>query len=185
MVNETIADFKSHGEKSVEHLKGELAKIQTGRASASLVEDLRVSYYGALTPLMQLATISVPEPQQILIEPFDKNALMDVEKAINESDLNLNGQNDGEKIRINIPPLTEERRKQLVSVVHQKIEEARIAIRNSREDAWKKIKSAQSEGVISEDDKYAAEEELNKVTSDFNTSVKEIGEHKEKEIMTV
>lgn len=185
MIKETIADFTSHADKSVEHLKGELATIQTGRASASLVEGLKVDYYGALTPLQQLSTISVPEAQQILIEPFDKNVLADIEKAITASDLNLNGQNDGEKIRINIPPLTEERRKQLVSVVHQKLEEARIAIRNSREDAWKKIKQAEGEGKVSEDEKYQAEEELNKVIGEYNDKVKEIGAHKEEEIMKV
>lgn len=185
MIKETITDFKSHAEKSIEHLHGELAKIQTGRASTSLVNGINVSYYGAIMPLMQLATISVPEPQQLLIDPFDKNALMDIEKAINSSDLGVNGQNDGEKIRIVIPPLTEERRKQLASIVNQKIEEARISIRNSREDAWKKIKSAESDGSISEDEKYNAEEELNKTIAEFNDKVKETGANKEKEIMTV
>ncbi len=185
MTKETIADFKTHADKSIEHLHGELAKIQTGRASTSLVNGINVSYYGAITPLMQLATISVPEPQQILVDPFDKNALMDIEKAINASELGVSGQNDGEKIRIIIPPLTEERRKQLAAMVHQKIEEARIAIRNSREDAWKKIKSAESAGSISEDEKYIAEEDLNKATAEFNEKVKETGANKEKEIMTV
>lgn len=185
MTKEIISEAKEHFDKAVNFLQGELAQIRTGRAQPSMVEGIKVSAYGVETPLMQLATITTPEPQQILIDPFDKSILKDIEKAISFSSLNVNPQDDGEKIRIVIPPLTEETRVKIVKDMHQKLEDARIALRNSREEAHKKIKKAESEKEISEDDKRKAEEDLNKLISQYNDEVKEMGDKKEAELMKV
>ena len=185
MTKEEIKNTKEHFEKTIEHLQGELSQIRTGRAQPAMLEGIRVSAYGVETPLMQLATISAPEPQQLLVDPFDKSILKDIGKAISLSSLNVNPQDDGEKIRIAIPPLTEETRKQIVKEMHQKLEAARIALRNSREDALKKIKKAASDKEIGEDEKRSAEEELNKIISEYNGKVKEIGDKKEAELMKV
>lgn len=185
MTKEIIKEAKDHFEKSISFLQNELSQIRTGRAQPGMVENIKVMAYGVETPLMQLATISTPEPQQILIDPFDKSILKDIEKAITFSSLNLNPQDDGEKIRIQVPPLTEETRTQIVKDMHGKLEEARIALRNSREDALKKVKKAEADKTITEDDKRSAEEELNKLISGYNDKVKEMGEKKETELMKV
>jgi ribosome recycling factor len=175
---------KSMGE-SLDFLKNELSKIRTGRASTELVADVSVECYGTKTPLMQLATITAPEPQIIVIQPYDKNTLGDIEKAIQASQLELNPVNDGNVVRLNIPPLTEERRKEIVSIMKQKLEEARISVRTVREKSWKEIKDLESDGNLSEDDKYKAQEELNKKVEDFNKQIEELGEKKEKEILSI
>ena len=185
MYQEKIKEAEKIMQQSIDFLKGELSKIKTGRANTELVSDLKVECYGTMTPLQQLATITVPEPQMIVIQPYDKNVMGEIEKGIQASDLGLNPVNDGSVLRITIPPLTEERRKEIVSIMSQKLEEARISLRTAREKCWKEIKDFEDSGNISEDDKYIAQEELNKVIEKFNKEVEEIGSKKETEIMNV
>ena len=182
----TILDEKKFQfEDAVKHLKKEFNGIRTGRANPSLVENIVVEYYGAKTPLLQLASISVPDARLILIQPWDKNALKDIERALQNSQLGLNPVSEGNVIRLSIPPLTEERRKEIVQLVHQKVEEARISIRNVREEIWKTTKDQKSAGEISEDEMYSQQKKLQKIVDDYNLKVKEIGDAKEKEILTI
>ncbi|MEJ0021287.1 MAG: ribosome recycling factor [Candidatus Doudnabacteria bacterium] len=169
----------------VEHMKHELASLRTGRASAALVENLIVEFYGTPTPLMHMAQITVPEPRSIAIQPYDKNALKDVEKAVQVSNLGINPVNDGTYIRLTIPQMTEERRKDLVKVVGQMSEKARVSVRNIREDAWKEIQKMEKDGKISEDDKIAAKEELQEVVDKYNEEIKKLADVKEKEVLTI
>lgn len=172
-------------DKVVENLKFELSKLRTGRANPLMVEDIKVDYYGAPTPVKGLGSISVPEPRQLMIQPWDKNALAPMEKAIRDSGLGLNPTNEGDKLRITIPELTEERRKELTKIVGKIAEEARIKIRNLREEMHKEIKQQEEAGKISEDDRFRKQEELQKTVEDFNAQIKTLAETKEKEIMTV
>ncbi len=185
MYQEKIKEAEKAMKQSIDFLKGELSKIKTGRANAGLVSDLRVECYGVMTPLQQLATINVPEPQMIVIQPYDKNIMSNIEKGIQASDLGLNPVNDGTVLRIIIPSLTEERRKEIASIMSQKLEEARISLRAVREKCWKEIKDLEEGGNITEDDKYKAQEDLNKVIENYNKEVEEIGKKKEAEIMSV
>jgi ribosome recycling factor len=178
---------KKEGEfqKAVDYLKSELSTLRTGRASSSLVEHLNVDYYGVSTPLIQIAQITVPEARSIAIQPYDKNALKDIEKAVAASNLGINPINDGIYIRLNIPQMTEERRKELVKVVSQMTEKARVAVRNVREEIWKEIQKQEKDGKISEDDKIAGKDELQKVIDKFNEEIKKLSEAKEKEVITI
>lgn len=185
MYKDFIDSTKKDCAKALDFLKNELAGLRTGRASKALVENLMVDYYGTKTPLYQLATINVPEAQQIVIQPYDKNSIKDIEKAISSSELGLTPTLEGNIIRITIPPLSEERRKELVSILHQKLEEVRVSIRNHREEAWRKIKEQEAEGSLTEDEKYKAKDELDKLAKEYDGKVDEAGEVKEKEIMTV
>lgn len=185
MHNEIINLHKEDLEKSIEHFKIEASKIRTGRANPSLVEDLLVDYYGAKTPLKQIASINTPEPRTIAIQPWDRGALGAIESAIRNSDLNMNPTNDGVLVRINIPMLTEERRREMVKVLNQKGEEARIAIRSIREDVLKEIKDAEKAGEISEDDEFAGKDRLQGIVDEYNKKIEEIRAKKEVEIMTV
>ena len=185
MVPTIIADHQEFFQASVDHFVAEAAKLRTGRAHPSLVEGILVSYYGARTPLMQVASVSVPEARQILIQPWDRGALVDIESALRESDLGLNPVNDGANLRLNLPQLTEERRKDLVKLLNARAEEARIAIRTTREDIWKAIQDAEKSGEISEDDKFTGKETLQKVIDDFNGKIEEIRKAKEQEILTL
>lgn len=171
--------------KAVEHLKSELKTLRTGRASSQLVEHLEVEYYGAKTPLIQIAQIAVPEPRSITIQPYDKNALKDIEKAVQTSNLGINPINDGTYIRLNIPQMTEERRKELVKVVSQMVERARVTIRNIREELWKEIQREEKEGEISEDDKISAKEDMQKMVDKHNEEIKRLAEAKESEVLTI
>jgi ribosome recycling factor len=180
-----ISNKEAEFEKAVEHLKGELMTLRTGRASAGLVENLMVDYYGGKSPLLQLAQIGVPEPRVITIQPYDKNALPAIEKAVQSSNLGINPANEGNLIRLNIPPMTEERRKDLAKTVSAMSEKARVAIRNIREDIVKEIQAMEKNNKISEDDKIRSKEELQELVNEFNKKIKEISEAKEKEIMTV
>ncbi|RPJ40210.1 MAG: ribosome recycling factor, partial [Chloroflexi bacterium] len=166
-------------------LEDDLTGIRTGRASPALVERLQVEYYGAPVPLVQLASISVPDPRALLIRPFDATSLKAIERGILASDLGLTPNNDGKVIRLNLPPLTEERRRDLVKVVHNRLEEARIAVRNIRRDLIKDLREFEKEKMISEDDLKKAEEELQKLTDKVVQQIDSIGQHKEKEIMEV
>jgi len=184
-----IKDILKEGEArmngTLQSLQDDLATIRTGRATPALVERLSVEYYGVPTPLMQLATIGVPEPRSLLIKPFDKTTLKAVERAILASDLGLTPNNDGQSIRLNLPPLTEERRRDLVKVVHNRLEEARVAVRNIRRDLIKDLKDFEDEKLISEDELERGEEEVQKMTDRFVADIERIGQTKEKEILEV
>ena len=185
MIDDVLADAKDRMGKAVEALRKELATIRTGRAHPGLIEHLRVDYYGAPTPLNQLATINVPEPRLLTIQPWDQQSLGAIEKAILKSDLGLNPSNDGVIIRLVIPQLTEERRKELVKVVHKKVEEGRVAVRNVRRDRHDELRRLQREKEISEDAQYLAQEELQKLTDSFIQEVEQVGEEKEAELLAV
>ncbi|MFH1855013.1 MAG: ribosome recycling factor [bacterium] len=166
-------------------LEEDFKSIRTGRASSGIVENIIVSYYGQNTPLKQMANIQTPDAAQIVIQPWDKNSLGDIELAIRNSDLNLSPVNDGQLIRISLPPMTEERRGELVRNISKKAEEARIALRNVRGEAWEEIQKLQKSGKITEDDKYSAEDEINKIIGEFNKQIEEIFLDKEKEIKSI
>jgi ribosome recycling factor len=185
MYKEIIENKKAELEKSLEHFKEELNQLRTGRASTALVEGLQVDYYGAKSPIKQVASITVPEPRTIVIAPWDKDNLVNIEKALRESQLNLNPNNDGQVIRINIPPLNEERRKELVKMLNQKAEDGKISIRKHREEMWEEIQNLAKEGKIGEDDKFAGKDKLQSVIDEYNKKIEEIRAKKEEEIMTV
>jgi ribosome recycling factor len=170
---------------ALEALKKEFASVRTGRASLGLLEGITVDYYGTMTPLQQLASLSIPESRQIAIQPWEQRIIPEIEKAIMKSDLGLTPMNDGKMIRINIPVLTEERRKQLVKVVRKRAEEAKVAVRNIRREANDELKKLEKGEHISEDDVKKEQEEIQKVTDSFIKKVDEILGHKEKEIMEV
>jgi ribosome recycling factor len=185
MINEVLADAQERMEGSIESLRHDLMSIRTGRASPALVDRLTVEYYGMPTPLLQLATISVPEPQQLLIRPFAKGDIAAIEKAIAKSDLKLTPNNDGQQIRLLIPPLTEERRRELTKLVNKRGEEARVAIRNIRRDAIHDLREMEKESMISEDDLKRGEEKMQEKTDTFVKHIDEIVREKDAEIMTV
>ncbi|HWR57518.1 MAG TPA: ribosome recycling factor [Thermodesulfovibrionales bacterium] len=172
-------------EGAIEALKKEFGSVRTGRASLALLEGITVDYYGTLTPLQQLASLSVPESRQIAIQPWEQRIISEIEKAIMKSDLGLTPSNDGRLIRINIPPLTEERRKQLVKVVRKKAEEAKVSIRNIRRDSNEELKKIEKEKHLSEDDVKKAHEEIQKLTDSHIEKIEEVLKHKENEIMEV
>ncbi len=177
--------IKTRMGKSIDSLKEEFKKVRSGRANAGLVEGLMVDYYGNKTPLKQLASISVPEPRLIVVQPWDKGSLADIEKAFHKSDLMLTPNNDGKVIRIAVPALTEERRKELVKVAKGKAEDSRISVRNIRRDGNDEIKAAEKEGHVSEDDSKKAIGEIQKITDEYIEQVNQLLEAKEKEIMEV
>jgi ribosome recycling factor len=185
MIKDILKDAENRMHQSTAVLQDDLVGIRTGRANPALIEKLHVEYYGVETPLIQLATISVPEPRSLLIKPFDPTTLKAVERAIQASDLGLTPNNDGHQIRLNLPPLNEERRHELVKHVHHRLEEARVAIRNIRRDAMKDMKEAESEKLATEDELERGEEDLQKVTDRFMQDVDKLGQAKEKEIMEV
>jgi ribosome recycling factor len=185
MLKEAQHEAEERMKGAVEALEEDLAGIRTGRASPALVEKLSVEYYGMPTPLMQLATISVPESRMLMIRPFDGTTLRNIERAIQASDLGLTPNNDGKVIRLNLPPLTEERRHDLVKLVHSRLEEARVAVRNVRRDGIKDLREFEDEKLISEDELEEGEDILQKLTDKYIEEVNEIGMHKQKEIMEV
>jgi len=177
------ADGRMHG--ALQALTDDLAGIRTGRAHPALVEKLPVDYYGTPTHLMQLASISVPEPRTLTIKPFDAGSLKDIEKAIRTSDLGLNPNSDGKVIHLNLPPLNEERRRDLVKHMHHRLEEARVAVRNVRRDLHKDMRDFEKEKMITEDDLKRGEEDLQKLTDKYIEEIATHGTNKEKEIMEV
>ncbi len=185
MIKDILKDAESRMRGAIQSLHDDLAAIRTGRANPSLVERLPIEYYGAPTPLVQLASISVPEPRTLTIKPFDGTTLKAIEKAILSSDLGLNPNNDGKVIHLNLPQLTEERRRDLVKHVHHRLEDARVAIRNIRRDSHNDMRDFEKEKLISEDDLERGEEELQKLTDRFIEEVAEHGKKKEAEIMEV
>ncbi len=185
MIKDILKEAEMRMHAAIQNLDDDLAGIRTGRANPALVEKLSIEYYGTPTPLMQLASISVPEPRGLLIKPFDPSSLKGIERAILSSDLGLTPNNDGKQIRLNLPALTEERRHELVKVVHSRLEESRIAVRNVRRDLHNDMRDLEKEKLISEDDLKRGEEELQKITDHNIEEINKHGLHKEQEIMEV
>jgi ribosome recycling factor len=185
MIKELIKDSESRMSKTVDVLHEDLQGIRTGRASPALVEKLMVEYYGAATPLQQLAAISAPEPRLLTIRPWDPSLVSTIEKAILKSELGLTPSNDGKLIRLIIPRLTEERRRELAKVVARRVEEARVSIRNLRREAMDDLREMEKEDMISEDDMYKGRDEIQELTDRFIKRVDEVGADKDAEIMEV
>jgi ribosome recycling factor len=185
MIKETVKDAETRMKGALTVLEEDLSGIRTGRATPALVEKLPIDYYGMPTPLMQLASISVPEARSLMIKPFDPSTLKTIEKSILASDLGITPNNDGKVIRLNLPPLNEERRRELVKLVHTRLEESRVAVRNIRRDLIKDLREFEKEKMISEDDLTTGEEQLQKLTDHTVTEIDAIGSKKEKEIMEV
>jgi ribosome recycling factor len=185
VIKDLLSDAESRMRGAIQVLHDDLSAIRTGRASPSLVEKLPIEYYGTPTPLMQLASISVPEPRTLTIKPFDGTTLKAIERAILTSELGLNPNNDGKVIHLNLPPLTEERRRDLVKHVHHRLEEARVAIRNIRRDSHNDMRDFEKEKLISENELERGETELQKLTDRYVEEVGEYGKKKEAEIMEV
>ena len=184
-IDDLVQDATRRMDKSVEAAQHEFNSIRTGRASAALLDHVEVDYYGTPTPLNQLSTINVPEPRMLTIQPFDPNSVKAIEKAILESDLGLQPSNDGKLIRLPIPQLTEERRKELVKVVRQMAEEGRVAVRNVRRDAIKHLEELVRNGDVGDDDERAAEGRVQKLTDEHVNKIDEMLKRKEAEIMEV
>ena len=185
MIEDVIADARTRMEKAMDALHRELTAVRTGRASPTLVERITVEQYGTEMPLNQLANIAAPEARMLTITPWDKSSIGAIERAIRKSELGINPSNDGSMIRLAIPPLTEERRKQMVKVVHTKVEEAKIAVRNIRRDAMSQAKEFKDEKMISEDDERRAEHQIQEITNKFTAQADQIGKDKERDVMQV
>jgi ribosome recycling factor len=183
MIESVYRDSKDNMGKVIEALKKELKRVRTGRASLSLLDGIKVDYYGTLTPLSQMATLAVPESRQITIQPWDTTIIKEIEKAVQKSDLGLTPSSDGKIIRIAIPPLTEQRRKELVKVVHKISEEYKVSVRNLRRDANELIKDIKKDGKISEDDAFKSQEKIQKITDEHISLVDACYKEKEKEIL--
>lgn len=183
MLKEVYKETEIRMKSAIQALEEDLAGIRTGRAHPGLVERLPIEYYGMQTPLVQLASISVPDPRSLLIKPFDASSIKAIERGIQASELGLNPNNDGKAIRLVLPPLTEERRRDLVKLVHNRLEEARVAARNIRRDSIKDLREFEQEKMISEDDLKKGEEELQRITDRYIAEINTIGENKEEEIL--
>ncbi|HEY84207.1 MAG TPA: ribosome recycling factor [Chloroflexi bacterium] len=185
MINDVLNETRVEMQKSLESLSNDLSGIRTGRASASLVEKIRVNYYDMPTPMQQLALISVPEAQLITIRPYDPSAIKNIERAILQSDLGITPNNDGKLIRLQIPSLTEERRKTLAKQVHARVEDARVSIRNHRRDGLEYLRELEKEKEIAEDDFYNGKDKLQDLTNESIKKADGIGKTKEEEIMSI
>ena len=185
MSDQVIGDAKQKMQDALDYLHEEYGKLQTGRANAALVEGLEVEVFGSVMPLKGVASISIPESNQIAIQPWNRDHLPNIEKAITEARLGLNPSNDGNVIRLIIPPLTEERRRDLVKLVHKYAEDSRVSIRNARHEALKKLEAMEKEKEISEDELKGKEKSLQDDVDEFNDKVEEAAKHKENDIMTV
>ncbi len=185
MIDDVLAEAKEKMMSSINSLDEDLRGMRSGRASTALVDRLIVEYYGQPTELRQMANISTPEALMIMIRPYDASSVKDIERAINEANIGVNPNTDGAVIRLNMPPLTRETRQKLVKFLHERTEQAKIAIRNIRRDATKDLKEFQTEGLISEDEQRRGEEQVQKLTDQVSTKIDEMGEAKEKEIMDI
>jgi len=185
MIDEVHANTERKMKRAIEALQHDLASVRTGRASPSLLERVNVDYYGAPTPLNGVATISVPEPRLILIQPWDKKMLPVIEKALQKSDLGLTPSSDGNVVRLPIPALNEERRRDLVKQVHKRLEEARVAVRNCRRDAIDELRKGERDKQVSEDDVKRAQDRLQKLTDTFIAQVDDVGKRKESEVLEI
>ncbi|PIT87178.1 MAG: ribosome recycling factor [Candidatus Magasanikbacteria bacterium CG10_big_fil_rev_8_21_14_0_10_40_10] len=180
-----ISEHKNDFDKAVEYLKNDITSLRTGRATTALVEDLPVNAYGARQPLKAVGTINVLDAKTVAIEPWDKSLMVEIEKAVRDSSLGINPVNNGKQIILALPQLTSERRAELIKVLHQKLEGARISLRKIREDVKDLIMTAEKDKAIGEDERYKLQEDLEKMVKDYNEKIKTIGEEKEKEINSV
>lgn len=185
MVDDLFGDAERRMQKAVEALKQDIASLRTGRASAALVERITVDYYGTPTPVNQVASISVPEARLLVIQPWDRKMLTDIEKAIQKSDLGINPNNDGQVIRLAIPPLNEERRRDMVKTLHKRLDEHKVAIRNIRRDAHDKLRDREKKKEVSEDELKRSTERLQKLTDRYIDEMDKVGKAKELEILEV
>lgn len=185
MVNEALISVEEKMKISVSVFREDLATIRTGHASPTLVEHVKVEYVGVPTPLNQIAGISAPEAGLLIIQPWDKQSIGSIEKAILKSELGLNPSNDGNIIRISIPPLSEERRQELIKVVHKRVEDRRVAVRNLRHEALNELKKLEKDKEISQDEQHRAQDQLQKLTDSYISDIEELGKEKEKELMEV
>jgi len=183
LLDDLYNELRDRMNKAVETLETEYKRLRTGRASTSLVDGIKVDYYGSSTPLSQLATLTIPDPRTIMIQPWDTSGVGEIEKAIQKSELGLNPMNDGKAIRISIPPLTAERRRDLVKVAKKKSEESKVAVRNIRRDINEKIKDLKKDKKVSEDEQFRAQDEIQKITDDYVKKVDSVYGTKEKEIL--
>jgi ribosome recycling factor len=183
--DELIQQARDKMAKSVEHARAEFATVRTGRASASLLDRIEVDYYGTSTPLRQLSTVNVPEPRMLTVQPFDPSSIRAIEKAIQESDLGLTPSNDGKLIRLPIPQLTEERRKELVKIVRNMAEDHRVAVREIRRDAMKHLKELVDGGEVGADEEHRAEGRVQELTAEHTKQIDDLLKHKEDEVMEV
>lgn len=183
MIESIYQETKDNMGKSIDALKNEFNKVRTGRASLTILDGIRVDYYGTLTPLNQMATLAVAESRLITIQPWDVSVIKEIEKAILKSDLGLTPSNDGKIIRISIPPLTEERRKELVKVINKMSEDHKIAVRNIRRDSNELLKGLKKDGDISEDDAFKAQDQVQKITDENINLIDDVNKEKEKEIL--
>lgn len=183
MLDDVYGDLRDRMNKAVETLESDYKRLRTGRASISLVDGIKVDYYGSPTQLSQLATLTVPDPRTIMIQPWDTSVVGEIEKAILKSELGLTPMNDGKAIRISIPPLTAERRRDLVKVVKKKAEESKVAVRNIRRDINEKIKDLKKDKKVSEDEQFRAQDEIQKITDDYVKKIDGVYATKEKEIL--
>jgi ribosome recycling factor len=185
MVDDLFGDAERRMQKAVEALRQDIASLRTGRASSALIERITVDYYGTPTPINQVASISVPEARLLVIQPWDRKMLTDIEKAIQKSDLGINPNNDGQVIRLAIPPLNEERRRDMVKTLHKKLDEHKVAIRNVRRDAQDKLRDREKKKEVSEDELKRSSERLQKLTDRYIDEMDKVGKAKELEILEV
>src|SRR4051812_36033298 len=185
LIGLTLDECKEKMAHTVSHASHDMATVRTGRASSTIVENLRADYYGSPTPLQQIASFSVPEPRLLVISPFDKNAIKDIEKAITNSDLGIQPNSDGTVIRLTFPELTQDRRKEMVKLVHAKAEDARVAVRNERRAARKTLEGLEKDGDITSDELDRAEKDLEKITHDFVAEIDKMLHTKEQELLQV
>jgi ribosome recycling factor len=185
MTADLLDDAERRMQKAVEALKQDIGSIRTGRANSALIERITVDYYGAPTPIHQVATVSVPEARLLVIQPWDRKMLTDIEKAIQKSDLGINPNNDGVVIRLNIPPMNEERRRDLVKTLHKKLDEHKVAVRNIRRDVQDKLRDREKKKEVSEDELKRSAERLQKLTDRFIDEMDKVGKKKEQEILEV
>jgi len=185
MINETLADAEGRMAKSIEALHRDLNTVRTGRASPALLDRIQVEYYGTPTPINQMANISVPEARLLVIQPWDRGVIPDIERALQKSDIGITPSSDGTVIRLAIPMLTEDRRKQLVKQVHSQVEDAKVAIRNVRRDSMSDVRDLMNEKMISEDDERRAEQKLDDLTKKFVDEADKVGKAKEQEVLEV
>ncbi len=184
-MHEILKSYEGKWSDVIEHFREELKSLRSNRANPALVENIIVDYYGTPTPLKQIASITIPEPRQILVDPWDKNILKDIESVLQKNNNNFSVKNDGQSLHISLPSMTEEIRKSTVNILHNKMEESRIVIRKIREEILKKAKTAKENSEISEDDYFAIQKEVQEIVDKNNQIIKELGQDKEKEIMTV
>jgi len=185
MYQNLVKDLKGKFDEVIEKLNDEFKNVHTGRASSSLVENIVVTYYGQSTPLKQMASITIPDANMIVITPWDANSLGDIEIGVRNSELKLNPVNDGKSVRISLPPLTEERRNEYVKLIQKLSEEAKVVMRTLRQDVWNEIKKQERNGDLTEDDRYDIEEELNKIVKEYNEKIEKSLELKEADLRKI